>query len=184
VSDAPDLEGLGGNLSPSQSALSTMVGMIFPFKLPRRLITQGWVEIMLVVAAPHISLCMADLPGCQPLFTPLPTQSGQSRLAYLCAILNFEIHVWTWLTCPTCCPILRQCFHVCVADACNGRGYNREGAHRWTNGWLVFPPLLNVWPCRCFLVAPDGWCGLTADPPRVAASAFPLCTESSETLPP
>jgi hypothetical protein len=21
----------------------------------------------------HISLCMADLPGCQPLFTPLPT---------------------------------------------------------------------------------------------------------------
>jgi CBS domain containing-hemolysin-like protein len=52
VSDAPDLEGLGGNLSPSQSALSTMVGMIFPFKLPRRLITQGWVEIMLVVAAP------------------------------------------------------------------------------------------------------------------------------------
>jgi hypothetical protein len=29
-----------------------MVGMIFPFKLPRRLITQGWVEIMLVVAAP------------------------------------------------------------------------------------------------------------------------------------
>ena len=52
MSDAPDLEGLGGNLSPSQSALSTMVGMIFPFKLPRCLITHGWVERMLVVAAP------------------------------------------------------------------------------------------------------------------------------------
>jgi hypothetical protein len=36
----------------AQSALSTMVGMVFPFKLPRRLITQGWAEIMLVVAAP------------------------------------------------------------------------------------------------------------------------------------
>ena len=35
------IEGLGGNLSPSQPVLSTMAGMIFPFKLPRRLITQG-----------------------------------------------------------------------------------------------------------------------------------------------
>ena len=35
------LEGLGGNLAPSQPALTTTAGMVFPFKLPGRLITQG-----------------------------------------------------------------------------------------------------------------------------------------------
>jgi len=35
------LEGLGGNLAPSQPALHTMAGMVSPFKLPGRLITQG-----------------------------------------------------------------------------------------------------------------------------------------------
>src|SRR5882724_1400464 len=33
------IEGLGGNLSPSQPVLSTMAGMIFPFKLSMRLIS-------------------------------------------------------------------------------------------------------------------------------------------------
>ena len=65
------LEGLGGNLAPSQPALTTMAGMVFPFKLPGRLITQGWVEMALVVAASHFRLCMADLPGCQPQCTPV-----------------------------------------------------------------------------------------------------------------
>ena len=33
------------------------------------------------------------------------------------------------LTFPACFPILKLYLHTCVADAYNGQGYDREGAH-------------------------------------------------------